>query len=187
MYITTKFNVSHQWTSISVAFIHTFALRQHACIQPHRPQKQIRIINLALRNLGRQPLRRNNIIQNPLPNTRSTPPKHGTGGNVPTLLNQNMLLLHIRPNSNTRQELPHINIIPPRLRRRKNPTPMSLHLREKLVKRGPPFRLFRLGHHLPIKYNLRPRQQERQERESNLCLGDVRDVVTVEEDAHETD
>lgn len=84
MYHNKYFDHSHHSINISIAFIQTFILRQHARIQPHRPQKQIRIVNLALRNLGRQSLRRNNIIQNPLPktdtvNTTTNKTKDGRG------------------------------------------------------------------------------------------------------------
>jgi len=52
-----------QFLQTPLNFVKTF-LGQHASIQSHRPQKQICIINLAFCNLGRQILRRNNIIHN---------------------------------------------------------------------------------------------------------------------------
>lgn len=44
----------------------TCSLRQHPRIQTHRPQKQIRVIDLALRNFRRQVLGCNDIIQHPI-------------------------------------------------------------------------------------------------------------------------
>ena len=106
-------------------------------------------------------------------------------GEVPALSDENMLLFHICADSNTSQKLPYIDIITPSTSGREDVTPTALHERKEFVKSSFPFPDFDfLSGSIAIENDLRTREKQGKEGETDFGFCDEGKGVSVQENSH---